>query len=53
MLRAGGFQDSSVRLYCMDARLQEASARRRKRPREGTEGAPPAEDPQEQVTLSL
>jgi hypothetical protein len=50
MLRAGGFQDSSVRLYCMDARLQEASARRRKRPRERTDRGFPGEDPQAQVT---
>lgn len=32
MPSTGGFQDSSVRLYCMDGRLQEASERRRKRP---------------------
>ena len=38
MPNAGGFQDSSVRLYCMDGRLQEASERRRKRPHGDAEG---------------
>ena len=43
---AGGFQDSSVRLYCMDAKLQEALMQhRRKRPREDAEGAAAAENP--------
>ena len=50
---AGGFQDSSVRLYCMDGKLQEASERRRKRPRGDTEGGGRAQGPHPEVGAIL
>lgn len=44
--RSGGFEDSSVRLYCMDPLLQEASPQRRhKRPMEVAEDGAAAESP--------
>ena len=51
---AGGFEDSSVRLYCMDAKMPEAfMQRRRKRPREEDDGNPAAGNPYAQGGVIL